>query len=179
MKTKWQPNYGWAFAAGVLAWVIPGAGHVLLRRSVRGVIIFLCVSGLFWGGMAIGGVFTVDPVREEWWFKGQLCTGLSGIIGWQRQEQVRQGITARLNIPALPPRSGPSRDSWWAAYTKELVARKLALSYPADGVARAYTGIAGMVNVMCIFDAFMLGLLGKKGEGPVLATDEEAKEAVE
>jgi hypothetical protein len=47
---------------------------------------------------------------------------------------------------------------------------------PAAGVARAYTGIAGMMNLLCIFDVLMLGLMGVWGEPPATETDEETSE---
>ena len=40
----------------------------------------------------------------------------------------------------------------------------LALAYPADAVAQAYSGIAGMLNLLCIFDAALLGMMGKGAE---------------
>ena len=38
------------------------------------------------------------------------------------------------------------------------------LVYPTDVVARAYAGIAGMLNLLCIFDAVVLAMLGHFGE---------------
>ncbi len=167
MKKDWQPNYGWAVVAGLLAWVIPGAGHILLHRTVRGVIIFVCVVGLFWSGMAIGGVFTVDPIRERWWFIGQMCTGASGFIGYQREERAREAVAASAGISPLPhPGMTRTGDDWWTAFKKQAAQADLWLAYPGDGVARAYSGIAGMLNIMCVFDAVMLALLGKRGEEP-------------
>lgn len=164
MKKESQPNYGWALVAGVLAWVIPGAGHILLHRTLRGLIIFVCITGLFWAGVGVGGVFTVDPLHEHWWFLGQMCTGASGGIAWARQQRERQAITAKLGIPPLPVPGTRGAESWGKIYGDALVRDKLALVCPADGVARAYSGIAGMLNLLCIFDAILLGLMGKMGE---------------
>ena len=50
----------------IVAWLIPGAGHVYLGRTVRGIIIFLTISATFWTGVALGGVMTVD-------YRGERC----------------------------------------------------------------------------------------------------------
>ena len=79
---------GRAILAGVLAWAIPGLGHVLLGQRLRGVIIGIAVLATFWFGMAIGGVMTVDSRYEHWWWYAQSGAGVSGVIGWIRQDAV-------------------------------------------------------------------------------------------
>jgi hypothetical protein len=45
-------------AAAVAGWVVPGLGHLLLRRWSKAAIYFLCVGGLACAGLAMrGGVF--------------------------------------------------------------------------------------------------------------------------
>jgi hypothetical protein len=176
-KSVPQPNVPLAAVAGLLAWAIPGAGHVYLRRPVRGIILFVCIQALFWSGMAIGGVFTVDPIRQRWWFVCQMTAGASGVVGWYLQDQQRKQIVADINkelpedspwrpFPDRPPLDPENAGWWWTRYTHALADRDLALVTPAGGVARAYSGIAGLLNVLCIFDAIMLALIGKFGEAP-------------
>lgn len=43
------------FAAIVAAWLVPGLGHLLLKRWARAAIIFLCVGGLAVAGYAMRG----------------------------------------------------------------------------------------------------------------------------
>jgi hypothetical protein len=40
----------------------------------------------------------------------------------------------------------------------------LALATPMDNAARAYTGIAGLLNLLCIFDVVALSLMGAASE---------------
>ena len=169
-----KPNILTICLTGLLAWVIPGAGHVFLGRTVRGIIICICINGLFWAGVAFGGVFTVEPLRQKWWFAAQMCTGVSGAAGWVRQERYRTDITKNfadrdLRTPT-PPRRGLGRRElaakWWTAYNEALAAKRVNLNYPADTVARAYSGVAGMLNLMCIFDAVLLAAMGVFGEPP-------------
>ncbi len=166
MSNRYRQNYFAPFIAGILAWLIPGAGHVYLRRTLRGLIICICINGLFWTGVAFGGIFTVEPLRQRWWFTAQMCTGVSGVAAWYRQEQYRRTITEEFEDPELRTPIPPPdlRGKWWATYTKALAGKGLNLSYPTDTVARAYAGVAGMLNLMCIFDAIMLAALGQFGE---------------
>ena len=180
MSNHHRQNYFAPFIAGALAWLIPGAGHVYLKRTLRGIIICICINGLFWTGVAFGGIFTVEPISQRWWFAAQMCTGVSGVSAWYRQEQYRRMITnefedERLRTPTPPLRT--QKDShlhgkWWQTYRQTLVDKKLNLSYPADTVARTYAGVAGMLNLMCIFDAVMLSIMGTAGE-PVRRKREE------
>jgi len=161
-----QTYPGRALVAGLLAWLIPGAGHVYLGRTVRGVIICICIHAMFWSGVAVGGVFTVEPLRERWWFSVQMATGVSGLAGWVHQDRMRRRITSRFEDPRLrsPTPVRGRRDEWWKAYTAAQADKGVALVYPASVVARAYTGIAGMLNLMCVFDVVCLGLIGRLGE---------------
>lgn len=136
--------------AVLLACAVPGAGHMYLGRARRGVIILLTITALFWSGIAVGGVMTVDPQTQQWWFMAQMLTGGNGLIAWQRQKAVVQEI---MRDPKGPPK-----------LDDRLVAEGLYLAAPAETVARAYSGVAGLLNLMCIFDALMLSLLGKWGE---------------
>lgn len=161
-----KPNYAAALLAGTLAWVIPGAGHMYLGRAVRGIILCICINGLFWAGVAFGGVFTVEPLRERWWFAAQVGAGASGLAAWFRQKQFRQALTHEAGLPPMPPPSLAGAQHWWERYDEALAEKNLALRFPTDSVARSYSGIAGMLNLLCIFDAIMLGLLGHFGEPP-------------
>ncbi|MCP4379388.1 MAG: hypothetical protein GY794_24860, partial [bacterium] len=49
-----------ALLGAMLAWIVPGAGHAFVGRPGRGIIIFIVIGATFWGGVAMGGVMTVD-----------------------------------------------------------------------------------------------------------------------
>ena len=179
-----KPNILTICLTGLLAWVIPGVGHVYLGRTLRGLIICICINGLFWTGVAFGGIFTVEPLRQKWWFAAQMCSGVSGAAGWLRQERYRRAVTATFHDPELqtptPTRPTHARPNlpheWWEAYNQALADKGVNLNYPADTVARSYSGIAGMLNLMCIFDAILLAVLGRFGE-PAPQKQPEPEEA--
>lgn len=179
-----QPNYPLAVLAGVLAYLIPGAGHILLRRYVRGIIVFLGITGLFWTGIGFGGVFTVDPVNERWWYAADMLTGISGLYARARSLEKSNAIAHTLvdqnKLSTLgPPRNPADAEAWKKVYNDKLAEDKLAVVYPVDVVSRAYSGVAGMLNLLVIFDAMMLGLLGRAGEESPAAKQqpEAAKDA--
>ena len=135
-----------------------------LGRWKRGAILFVTVGAIFWAGVALGGVMTVDSRYESWWFAAQSLTGVNGLAGWYRQEQVYKDISSDPdeNNPLVTRSGRPGPEQMAVDY--ELQRRGLALATPTEGVARAYTGVAGMLNLLCIFDAMMLCFLGIRGE---------------
>jgi len=222
-----------ALLALLLAWIVPGAGHAFIGRPVRGIIIFLIVGATFWTGVALGGVMTVDPQGQRWWFAAEMLTGVHGLIGWQREARVRRELEANIHEPmqhkgadlhhlqeqALAElnaqknrldqletyiRTAPTAEKKEALrnesaklmdaglkqrrkllqyqgqlntlrsglITGELSDKKLVLVAPVATVARAYAGIAGLLNLMCVFDAVMVALIGTA----VLAKAAEAED---
>ncbi|NLF30650.1 MAG: hypothetical protein GX591_07160 [Planctomycetes bacterium] len=145
---------------GVLAWAVPGAGHWFLGRKVRAVILFVAITALFWSGVAIGGVFTVDPREQAWWSRAQMCAGLSGVVSYYRQDHRYRMYEAQ--VISGPP-SGPSLD---AAVRAKIADAGLALVAPASTLAFVFSGVAGLLNLLCIMDVVLLGAMGVRGEPP-------------
>jgi hypothetical protein len=53
-KKPTAPLGVWAPAVG-LAWLIPGGGHLLLKRTGRGVLLMLSITGMFLCGLMMRG----------------------------------------------------------------------------------------------------------------------------
>ncbi len=132
--------------AAILAWLIPGLGHIFLGHKVRGVIFLVVITLTFWTGVAVGGVKCVDPHKpvqqkssterqrgrdRSWWFFAQIMNG--GYAG---------------ATPAVGVRS--ERASY--------------LSWPSGDIASVYTGVAGLLNLLIIIDALV------RAEGLAVAT---------
>jgi hypothetical protein len=169
--------------ATALAWLIPGMGHVFMGRARRGVIIFAAVTALFWSGIAIGGVMTVDSRFEKWWFYAQMLSGANGVISWMRSESefralektpemqslisdtlyMRAGMGFKTdNVLRISPSPTGRPDELQMAVDAKLDQKGIALACPNEDIARAYTGIAGLLNLLCVFDVFILALIGEK-----------------
>jgi TM2 domain-containing membrane protein YozV len=153
-----------ALLALLLAWLAPGAGHVYLGRRARGIIIFLTIGATFWIGVAMGGVMTVDSRNEQWWFVADMFAGVHGLVSWQRQEQVWNRLLGEADAAERAGWGDPAGQQ--ALMDKRLSEAGLALVAPTDTVARAFAGVAGLLNLMCIFDAVLLALMRVGGEAP-------------
>ena len=116
--------------AGLLAWAIPGLGHLFIGERSRGVIFMTIITLTFWSGVAIGGVKnTVNPNERKLWFLGQVCAGVYPLaaVAWGRQ----------IDIPS------DADKTQWIAYGR------------TEDIAVIYTAIAGMLNMLVIFDVLV------------------------
>src|SRR5215469_7122863 len=41
--------------APAIGWLIPGAGHIIQKRWIRGALLFISIASLFWLGLAMQG----------------------------------------------------------------------------------------------------------------------------
>lgn len=162
MSDKKKTSRPIAALALVLAWLVPGLGHIYLGRKLRGIIIFLAIGATFWASVGIGGVMTVDYQNERWWFAAEMLTGIHGITGWERQRRVYEELAEELGPP--PEITSPTRANWILQTDRALARDEIALVAPTSTIARAYAGVAGLLNLMCIFDATILALMGVTGE---------------
>ena len=77
-----------AFAL-LLGWLVPGAGHLLIGRWVRAVLLFVAIVGMFAIGLGLGGKIylpNTGEVLDMLGFAGQLGMGglymLARLLGW-------------------------------------------------------------------------------------------------
>lgn len=145
-----------------LGWLIPGAGHVCIGRVWRGVIVFLVIGATFWAGVGMGGVLTVDPATDRWWFYSEMCAGAHGLVGWYRQHRLYEDV----HLPEMPRIANRTEAMELRQFHMNsiLADKGVALVYPTDVVARAYAGVAGLLNLLCVFDATVLAAMGVRGE---------------
>jgi len=152
-----------AILAAGLGWLVPGAGHAIIGRPKRAIIIFITIGATFWAGMAMGGVMTCDLRYERWWAIAEMLTGVHGLVAWRRQANVYQAVDAELGSPQPGDIQARPTDRRMAADVY-LARRGVALVYPVAAAARAYAGVAGLLNLLCMFDAGALVLMGVSGE---------------
>jgi TM2 domain-containing membrane protein YozV len=91
------PIGAWAPAVA-LGWLIPGGGHFLLKRSGRGILLLLAVSGMFVCGLMMrGAMFTpqsgdlLTTLINTGGFIGDIFSGilylLSAWLGYSQPDQ--------------------------------------------------------------------------------------------
>ena len=79
---------------GVLAFALPGLGHISQGRRSRGLGVMAGVLGLFFGGMLLGGVTVVDRasprVEQKLSFYGQAMVGpVTFFVDWLHQTRFK------------------------------------------------------------------------------------------
>lgn len=83
-----QPNGLRSWAPLILAWLVPGAGHLLLRRPIRAALIFVSVVTMFFLGIAMQGKLygSAKDILDLLGLAGDLGSGLcfflSKLFGW-------------------------------------------------------------------------------------------------
>ncbi|HEX8926840.1 MAG TPA: DUF6677 family protein [Terriglobales bacterium] len=78
VEEKQYPPNALSIAALFVGWIVPGAGHLLVRRWVRGVLIMISVFTMFFLGLAMQGkVYDTgfNDLIDVLSFVGDLCTG--------------------------------------------------------------------------------------------------------
>lgn len=136
--------------AVALAWLVPGLGHFYQRRWGKGVLYAVCILGLYTIGLLLGGgrnlfwTWTNPLANSEGFRFSFLCQGSFGIpflLGVLQATLKYYGHAPILwGILAEPSQS------------------TLNALHPALGkfveVAWLYITIAGLLNVLAIFDAY-------------------------
>lgn len=150
--------------AAFLAWLVPGLGHIYQGRRGKGVLYMGCILGLFFLGLWMGegkNVFWrwTSPTRDAENFRFsyvcQFFAGLPALPALIQATLAHYGIGPILGgYLAEPPLA-------------ELNALHARLGKVVE-VGWVYTVIAGLLNVLAIFDAL---------EGPALAEEDAAEAA--
>lgn len=113
------------YFAGILAWLVPGAGHWYLGMYARGLVIFFSVCVTFALGILLGGIEMIDPLNDKWWFAAQILAGipaiviaifqdpnvLSGVGRGVDHGQVYTGVVGLLNLLCIMDALGRSQKS--------------------------------------------------------------------
>ena len=155
--------------AAFLAWLIPGLGHVYQRRYGKGALFAICILGTFYYGLAIGDnkvVFASTApilsrdfafVRDRWQYPCQFWTGLPALPALVQRARVRNGKEPLPYIgmaPPLPHGEFKSKDiaGNFINQPNQLAQWQYDLGYRFE-LGWVFTAVAGLLNVLAIFDA--------------------------
>ena len=77
-KESRQPGPSFGALAPVLAlsWLIPGAGHLMLKRTGRGMLLLLAVTGMFACGLMMRGAMFQPQTGDVLTTIGDIASGL-------------------------------------------------------------------------------------------------------
>jgi len=150
--------------AAILAWLVPGAGHWYQRRRSKAALFFLCITGTFGYGLWLGEGRVVyaswGPTNEEKRlpFICQAGVGVAALPALYQAKRFgsqveRQNATVRAvrgetefwDTFMVPPRLdvGPPDEL-------DILSKTLNRRFELGTV---YTMVAGLLNVLVIFDA--------------------------
>ena len=135
MASKDQSDLPLTPGAAILAWLWPGAGHISLGQTRRGILIMAGVLFLFLGGVLIGGVDVVDRKEDRLWFVAQIFCGPIALA----TDYVNQSVIKPLDNPSDPPNERQGLK------TKSLGR--------VNEIGTLYCALAGLMNFVVILDA--------------------------
>jgi len=73
MAQSWKDNHALFLATtGLLAWLVPGAGHYLLNEHRRAAVICVAIVLTFLTGLYVGSIGVIDPVGAKPWYVAQI-----------------------------------------------------------------------------------------------------------
>jgi hypothetical protein len=134
------------WVAAVLAWLIPGAGHLYQRRTGKGLLFMICILGTYFFGLALGEGKVVyaswNQVDRRWQFPLQAGVGLPAIPALVQSMTVRRGNPPLMGGVMAPPKTQDELASW-----HYLLAQRF-------DIGTLYTMVAGLLNILAIWDAY-------------------------
>ena len=150
--------------AAFLAWLIPGLGHLYQGRTGKGVLFFVCIVGTFLYGLYLGDgrvVYASTPILARWQYFCQVGVGLPALPAVVQKFRVDDGKPPLFGDNfERPPRmtGGDPPQSRDLSGNQVLHPDELA-KWNHDyndmfEMGTVYTVIAGLLNILVIFDAY-------------------------
>ncbi len=135
--------------AALWAWLWPGAGHLYQRRYAKGILFMVCILSTYFFGLAMGGGHVVyaswNQTEKRWQYFCQVGVGLPALPAIVQARRHAAGREALLGGIMAPPVINFDRDElaqWHKDYNLYFELGTL------------YTMIAGLLNVLAIYDAY-------------------------
>jgi hypothetical protein len=122
--------------AGLLSFVLPGAGHYVLGHRGLGIVCFVAITLPYLVGLAFGGIKdSVNVVTNQWLFLAEVPVGGYTVPCHFISRQIEHYIADR------EARHEPVNAVDYSSY------------YPESDVAQIYLATAGLLNLLVILDA--------------------------
>jgi uncharacterized protein DUF6677 len=142
--------------AALLAWLVPGAGHLYQRRTGKGLLFMVCILSTYFFGLALGEGKVVyaswNQVDRRWQYPLQLGAGLPALPAVFQSMLVRRGKEPMLGGVMAPPVSQDQLSDWHKTLNMRFELGTL------------YTMIAGLLNILAIWDAYGGPVLSEPGK---------------
>ena len=157
--------------AALLGWLVPGGGHLYQGRTAKAVLFFACIMGTFLYGLYLGGNSELGWGRVVYasWRDGdkrlpylcQVGIGLPALPAMVQALRVRRGEAPRWGGFMAPPRLESDPFDRFDQPTLNQLNLKLAGYFD---LGTTYTMIAGLLNILAIYDASCGPVFLEKGK---------------
>ncbi len=144
--------------AVVLAWVIPGLGHIVMGKVTRGLILTITILSIYTAGIFIGGIGVIDSRSVEstggkrpfsLWFLGQSLIGPSLALNYYNHKlQLQYAQQQRNDYNSTDDGVYPFKTIKDAPYEPSFS--------KTNEQALVYTSLAGLLNLLTIIDLIFL-----------------------
>lgn len=137
--------------AALLAWLVPGLGHLYQRRTAKGALFMTTILTIFFMGLFIGQGRVVyaswGPQEVRWHYLSQVGVGLPALpalVQWQLTKSGKEPLFGKSRF--MVPPGGPGHEN-----ELHLLHRNLNRRFELGTV---YTMIAGLLNMLVVYDAW-------------------------
>lgn len=149
--------------AAFLAWLVPGAGHMYQGRYAKGSLFMVCILSTWMLGFALGGGHVVyaswQPGDKRWHYFLQAGVGAAALPA------LVQGNRMRLQTDTMTGETLPNYEPLWGGFMAppyrpviedrtDEVSAWFAIHGAGYEMGTWYTMIAGLLNILVIYDAY-------------------------
>ena len=136
--------------AAVLAWLVPGLGHLYVGHRRRGVLIMVATALLLAGGVLIGGPDVVDRRNDRLWFIAQSGCGPVVFALDALRERISPGQSYDFS-----PRARTDDRQRYADEDPEMrrMLRRASIGH-VNEIGTLYIALAGLMNLVVVLDFF-------------------------
>jgi hypothetical protein len=160
------------YVALVLAWAVPGLGHMLIGQKARGAVFMAAIHGLFGLGLLVGGIRAINPPDQAIWTYTQFLAGWPMVVADKVEQASRAELGDRSALPGSPQYTGelgrlfereaPPGETQEDIQKRAVFAQAFIQAHPGFAVdpkmqdmGAVYCGIAGMLNLLVMFDVLL------------------------
>ncbi len=161
------------YLAAVLAWLFPGVGHLYQRRYGKGVLFMACILGTYVWGLAMGEGHVVyaswRPSDLRLYYVAQVHVGLPALGAIPQSYLVAKDQPPAFGgwlAPPKPPLSEGEHDH------KAMWHEKLGFYFE---LGTLFTTVAGLLNLLAVYDAFAGPAFGLPQTSSGTPTDEDGQ----
>lgn len=139
-----------------LAWLWPGAGHLYQGRTAKGLLLMVSILGTFFYGFFLGDGRVVYAASEpfRWPYVCQVAVGLPALPALV--EAKRASADRKAGFQNRNERRGPlfGKRRWYHPPDPQELNDLLKRLHRYFELGTVYTMIAGLLNVLAIYDAW-------------------------